>query len=189
VTNTPDVSACHHPSPPSRPAALHQQAQRDPQTKHALAGAGSLRDSRPQARRGWAGCGIPSTPPRATTRLLACKVITGCQASKGTTTPHYAITRADTEQHPTLVDGRSRRSATTDPGSGRRAPTTSIATSTATDGRERPWARTEGVLPVSGTKPGLRGHLQAVLPFRSGFANGGRRDLMATDSGRTQDRP
>ena len=76
-------------------------------------------------------------------QLPARKIITGCPALKGTTTPHHAIARADTEQPPTRADGRSRRSATADPDSGGSVLTTSTATSTATDGWQRPWVRTE----------------------------------------------
>jgi len=90
-------------------------------------------------------------------------------AERGITVDHVTVFRwvqrchrtGNTTQHPTRADGRPRRSATVDPGSGRRAPTTSIATSTTTAGRERLRTRGGGVLSIkgheawtSGTSPG-----------------------------------
>jgi hypothetical protein len=68
---SPDVPACHRPSPPSRPWPAFAQPRYTSkrsaaQPNNALAGRASLQDGRPPARaepgQVWTGCGIPSTP-------------------------------------------------------------------------------------------------------------------------------
>jgi hypothetical protein len=86
---------------------------------------------------------------RHATRLLAARSSVMARRRKSITTSrplHHTDRRRRASR---LADGRPRRSpGTTDPGSGREAPTTSIATSTATDGREHPILR-----PGSGMRP------------------------------------
>jgi hypothetical protein len=71
-----NVSAAHRPSRPPKPWSASPQrryiSKRSATEQNALAGRADLRDDRPPARarlgRVRAGCGIPSTSPRATTR-------------------------------------------------------------------------------------------------------------------------
>jgi hypothetical protein len=119
----------------------------------------SSRDTVDQLLYQWLGCGIPSTSPRATTRRPRGRAPQGRSRSRRGAAPGAPRGRANArstgchtapsvQDHPWWPDiERRRRLAmtlrqTTDPGSGRGTPTTSIATSTPTDDRERPWTRT-----------------------------------------------